>query len=371
MALFGQLTKPAKELPLIDVSNPDIVMELLEELAITVSTSEWIKANEPYHPEAADIHDQAQDVYSDLLGIFQGKVRDKRVNRKVHWAGDPLREHLSRHEVEVEGGAGLVEQVGDGRRGDGETGADAGEAVGLREGAHDDDVTPLAHVLHRVGLVVGEVDVGLVDGDDDVVGHLRHEVIELLLVHHRAQWVGRVGDEDEARLGRDGAQHAHEVVRPVGLVLDLDVLGAEEFAHNGVHREAVAGGDEGQTLMQEGVAEQLDDLAAAAAHDGLLEAHAEVGRDAAAQIEARAVGVDMSTGGSALHGLHRLGRGPERIFVGCQLHDVCGVHPQLAGGLFNGLAGLVGDQVQNIGVRVRSNAHDAQHYIPPREKLKS
>lgn len=103
MALFGQLTKPAKELPLIDVSNPDIVMELLEELAITVSTSEWIKANEPYHPEAADIHDQAQDVYSDLLGIFQGKVRDKRVNRKVHWAGDPLREHLLRHETKVEG----------------------------------------------------------------------------------------------------------------------------------------------------------------------------------------------------------------------------------------------------------------------------
>ena len=69
MALFGQLTKPAKELPLIDVSNPDIVMELLEELAITVSTSEWIKANEPYRPEAADIHDQAQDGDSDLLGI--------------------------------------------------------------------------------------------------------------------------------------------------------------------------------------------------------------------------------------------------------------------------------------------------------------
>lgn len=103
MALFGQLTKPAKVLPLIDVSNPDIVMELLEELAITVSTSEWIKANEPYHPEAADIHDQAQDVYSDLLGIFQGKVRDKRVNRKVRWAGDPLREHLLRHETKVEG----------------------------------------------------------------------------------------------------------------------------------------------------------------------------------------------------------------------------------------------------------------------------
>ena len=103
MALFGQLSKPVKQLPLIDVSNPDIVMELLEELAITVSTSEWIKEHEPYHPEAADIHDQAQDVYSDLLGIFQGKVRDKRINKKVHWAGNELREHLLRHETDVEG----------------------------------------------------------------------------------------------------------------------------------------------------------------------------------------------------------------------------------------------------------------------------
>lgn len=103
MALFGQLTKPTKQLPLIDVSNPDIVMELLEELAITVSTSQWIKDNEPFHPEAADIHDQAQDVYSDLLGIFQGKVHDKRINKKVRWAGAPLREHLARHEENVEG----------------------------------------------------------------------------------------------------------------------------------------------------------------------------------------------------------------------------------------------------------------------------
>lgn len=103
MALFGQLTKPIKQLPLIDVSNPDIVMELLEELAITVSTSQWIKENEPYHPEASDLHDQAQDVYSDLLGIFQGKIRDKRINKKVHWAGDPLREHLACHEGKVNG----------------------------------------------------------------------------------------------------------------------------------------------------------------------------------------------------------------------------------------------------------------------------
>ena len=103
MALFGQLTAPTKELPLIDVSDPDIMMELLEELAITASTSDWIRLNDPHHPEADDIHAQADEVYADLLGILQGKIKDKRVNRHVTWAGEELREHLLKHETDVEG----------------------------------------------------------------------------------------------------------------------------------------------------------------------------------------------------------------------------------------------------------------------------
>lgn len=103
MALFGQLSKPSKELPLIDVSNPDIMMELLEELAITASTSDWINLHEPHHAEAEDIHAQAREVYEDFLGILQGKIKDKRINRHVTWAGDELREHLLRHEGEGEG----------------------------------------------------------------------------------------------------------------------------------------------------------------------------------------------------------------------------------------------------------------------------
>ena len=103
MALFGQLSKPGKELPLIDVSNPDIMMELLEELAITASTSDWINLHEPHHAEAEDIHAQAREVYDDFLGILQGKIKDKRVNRHVSWAGDELREHLLRHEGEGDG----------------------------------------------------------------------------------------------------------------------------------------------------------------------------------------------------------------------------------------------------------------------------
>ena len=76
MALFGQLSKPSKELPLIDVSNPDIMMELLEELAITASTSDWINLHEPHHAEAEDIHAQAREVYEDFLGILQGKINE-------------------------------------------------------------------------------------------------------------------------------------------------------------------------------------------------------------------------------------------------------------------------------------------------------
>ena len=103
MALFGQLSKPGKELPLIDVSNPAIMMEILVELAITASTSDWINLHEPHHAEAEDIHAQAREVYDDFLGILQGKIKDKRVNRHVTWAGDELREHLLRHEGEGEG----------------------------------------------------------------------------------------------------------------------------------------------------------------------------------------------------------------------------------------------------------------------------
>lgn len=103
MALFGQLTRPAKSLPLIDISNADIMMELLEELAITASTSQWIEAHEPYHPEAQEIHEQAKDVYEDLLSIMRGKTRDKRVNRRNSWCGDELSDHLAKNEKNVDG----------------------------------------------------------------------------------------------------------------------------------------------------------------------------------------------------------------------------------------------------------------------------
>jgi hypothetical protein len=42
MAIFGPLTAPKKELRKIDLGDADIMMELLEELAIATATYDWI-----------------------------------------------------------------------------------------------------------------------------------------------------------------------------------------------------------------------------------------------------------------------------------------------------------------------------------------
>lgn len=103
MALFGQLSTPTKALPLIDLTSADIMMELLEEVAITASTADYIDQHEPHHPEAAEIHEQANDVYQDFLNILKGKVKDKRINRKSGYDPEDLREHFAKNEKDVEG----------------------------------------------------------------------------------------------------------------------------------------------------------------------------------------------------------------------------------------------------------------------------
>ena len=245
------------------------------------------------------------------------------------------------HEVHIEGGAGFVQQVRNGGGGDGVTGAEAGKAVSLGEGAEDGDVLALVHVLEGVRLLLREVDVGLIKHDDDVLRHLGHEGIKLLLEHHGAEGVGGVGDEDEAGLRGDGAEHGSEVVAPIRLVVYLHIAGAEELAHDGVHGEAVLGRDELDALVQAGVAQQLDELTAAAADGGLLEGDAVHGGELAAQGEGGAIRVNMHAGGGLLHGLYGLGRGAEGVLIGCQFDDGGGLQPQLSSGFFDGFTGLI------------------------------
>lgn len=109
MALFGQLTTPQKELPLIDIGNADIMMELLEELAISVATYDWIKNNQPHHPEAKEIEEQALDVYSDFIGILKGQVSDKRINGRADWTSEDLKQHLQ--ECEQSDSDSIIEET--------------------------------------------------------------------------------------------------------------------------------------------------------------------------------------------------------------------------------------------------------------------
>ncbi len=98
MAIFGPLTAPKKEIRLINLGDADIMMELLEELAIATATYDWIKTNQPHHPEAKEIQEQAHEVFDDLVGIMRGDIKDERIDRRSDWGGEDLVEHLKKGE---------------------------------------------------------------------------------------------------------------------------------------------------------------------------------------------------------------------------------------------------------------------------------
>ena len=98
MAIFGPVTAPKKDLRKIDLGDADIMMELLEELAIATATYDWIKTNQPHHPEAKEIQAQAHEVFDDLVGIMKGEIKDDRINRHSDWKGADLIEHLEKGE---------------------------------------------------------------------------------------------------------------------------------------------------------------------------------------------------------------------------------------------------------------------------------
>ena len=207
----------------------------------------------------------------------------------------------------VESAADAVEEVGDVGAGDGVADAEAGESVRLGEGAQHSHAAALLHVFDGVRLLVGEVDVRLVEHHQDVVGHGVHEGVDFLLSDHGADGVGGVGDEDDAGLRGDGLQHGGEVVRPVGLVGNGDVSRVEALGGHLVHHETAVGGHGVGFAVQVDHGEQGDQLAAAGAGDDLPQLHAvEVGESRAEVVRA-AVGVDVGAGEGVLHGLDGLG----------------------------------------------------------------
>ena len=258
--------------------------------------------------------------------------------------------------VGVEGLAGALEDFDEFGWAEAVADAEAGEALDFGEGAEDDDVAAGSHVLQGVGGIVDEFVVGFVEDDDDVGWDLVHEAVDLLLGDEGAGGVVGVGDEDFFGVRRDGGGHGVEVVDEAG-VGDFDGFGTEDFGHEFVNEEGVAGGDDVVTGFEEGVADEFDDFIGAAAEDDIGHVEAEFVSDGAAEFPAAAIGVDVGVGDEAVHGFLGLGGGAEGVFIGGQLDDGGGVEAEFTGDVLDGFAGFVGDEVLELGVGVVPEGH--------------
>src|SRR5206468_539429 len=83
--------------------------------------------------------------------------------------------------VDVEGLAGLLQDIDEFLAREAVADAEIREALDFREGAEDDDVAALADVAENVGRVGQELVVGFIENGDDAVGHAGHEAVDLLL----------------------------------------------------------------------------------------------------------------------------------------------------------------------------------------------
>ncbi len=258
--------------------------------------------------------------------------------------------------VGVEGLAGALEDFDEFGRAEAVADAEAGEALDFGKGAEDDDVAASADILQGVGGIVDEFVVGFVEDDDDVGWDLVHEAVDLLLGDEGAGGVVGVGDEDFFGVRRDGGGHGIEVVDEAG-VGDFDGFGTEDFGHEFVNEEGVAGGDDVVAGFEEGVADEFDDFIGAAAEDDIGHVEAEFVSDGAAEFPAAAIGVDVGVGDEAVHGFLGLGGGAEGVFVGGEFDDGGGVEAEFTGDVFDGFAGFVGDEVLELGVGVVPEGH--------------
>ena len=180
------------------------------------------------------------------------------------------------------------------------------EALNFRKRAQDHDVPPLAYVFERVGRVIKELVVRLVENDGNVLRHSLHERVDLRLAYDRAGRVVWVRDEELARARRDRGGHRRQVMGKIWVV-DLDGLRAEERGHQRVHNERVLRGDDFVARPQERVPDELDDLVRTVAEDHVLHLEPVLLRDRVAQVIAAAIRVEMRALERLVHRAKRRG----------------------------------------------------------------
>lgn len=77
----------------VSLRDQSSMLLALEELGIAHMQDAWIRANEPAHPDAAAVHEQAEEFRADIMTILSGKAGEDRVVAEG-WAGAALASHL-------------------------------------------------------------------------------------------------------------------------------------------------------------------------------------------------------------------------------------------------------------------------------------
>src|SRR5574337_1005353 len=98
--------------------------------------------------------------------------------------------------------------------GNGITEAQAGQAVDFREGPHENEVrlAAAADIGEQIEGIFEKLNVGFVQGQDDVFGDSVNEMAEFLRADGGASGVVRIGDEDHASVWGDRAEHGLKVM---------------------------------------------------------------------------------------------------------------------------------------------------------------
>ena len=117
-----------------------------------------------------------------------------------------------RDAVHIEWLPRLVKHFDHIRPGNGIADPQPGEAMNLREGSQNNDVSFLVNVLQRVGWIIEEFKICFVENDNYVLGHARHEPVYRALRDQRAGRIVRVRNENETGFWRDRIQRRLQIL---------------------------------------------------------------------------------------------------------------------------------------------------------------
>ena len=245
-----------------------------------------------------------------------------------------------RQAVHVEGLAHAVQQLRDVGAGNAIADAQARQSVSLGKRARYDEVRvpgQPGNTVRVVGLV-HVLGVGLIDHDDDPVGHRGEKTLERPGIVPGAGGIVGIGDEHQPRAFGDRVGHGRQIVPPVPR-RHLHSTGAHGTGDQRINGECVLGEHHLVLAGNEQPGDQLQDVVGTVAQGQAVARHCVDPGQRGPQVGTAAIGVARQL--VEPHQRHgpRLRAGTQGTLVGRQLDDVG--EPQLALQLLDGFARLV------------------------------